>query len=43
MKVFGFGLKIGITSNIDTEAIRIRSPSQNEGSDRPLRLTTRSA
>ncbi len=29
--------------NIATDAIRIKSPSQNEGSDKPLRLTTRKA
>ena len=40
-QVFGFGLKIGMVSNIDTDAIRISNPSQNEGSDSPLRLTTR--
>jgi hypothetical protein len=34
-------LKIGIVPNIETEAIRISSPSQNEGSDNPLRLMTR--
>ncbi len=27
--------------NSETDAIRISRPSQNEGSDRPLRLTTR--
>src|SRR5215475_5698028 len=37
--VFGFGLKIGIEPNIATPAIRINRPSQNEGSDRPERLT----
>jgi len=35
--------KIGMVPNSETEAIRINSPSQNDGSDRPLRLTTRSA
>ena len=40
-QVFGFGSKIGMVSNSDTDAIRISSPSQNEGSDNPLRLTIR--
>jgi hypothetical protein len=29
--------------NSETDAIRINSPSQNEGSDSPLRLTMRKA
>ncbi|MGY4367188.1 hypothetical protein ACVW1A_003253 [Bradyrhizobium sp. LB1.3] len=37
------GLKIGIWPNIATDAVRIKRPSQNEGSDNPLRLTTRNA
>ena len=41
--VCGFGLKIGMLPNIATPAIRISRPSQNEGSDSPLRLTTRRA
>ena len=43
VQVFGLGLKIGIAPNNDTDAIRIRRPSQNEGSDSPLRLTIRRA
>ena len=33
--------KIGMLPNIATPAIRISRPSQNDGSDNPLRLTTR--
>ena len=35
------GLKIGIMPNIETDAIRIRRPSQKDGRERPLRLMTR--
>ena len=41
VQVFGLGLKIGIAPNRETDAIRINRPSQNEGSDNPLRLTMR--
>jgi len=43
VQVFGSGLKIGMVPNSATDAIRINRPSQNEGSDSPLRLRTRKA
>ena len=35
--------QLGIDPNSETDAIRINRPSQNDGSDSPLRLTTRKA